>query len=288
MAYHWDDEEAIDFLGLNALRHMPNLQGRSPKNPPPAFSGGAREIVPSFEAETTGPGGYWGGDPPADVGIDVPLSRHPEIHREPAWEEHRETAIYNKRLEVNNEMLKKRDNLRDPLKFIERWEGNKLKAYSDSRGISTIGVGHRILAFDDDSNLRSVLKGDRSLYNDIVNKKKKLTRDQSLELLKLDIGSKESRIRKDFTPDVYNKLPQIIKNVLINGYFRGDLGTTASPRTMELMKAGKWRDAAREYLDHAGYKRALIDSRFTGIAGRMEYNASIFDIFGSDPERLRK
>jgi len=277
MAYHWEYEEAIDPFGRNALRHIPT-----------AFSGGAREIVPSFEAETTGPGGYWGGDPPADVGIDVPLSRHPEIHREPAWEEHRETAIYNKRLEVNNEMLKKRDNLCDPLKFIERWEGNKLKAYSDSRGISTIGVGHRILAFDDDSNLRSVLKGDRSLYNDIVNKKKKLTRDQSLELLKLDIGSKESRIRKDFTPDVYNKLPQIIKNVLINGYFRGDLGTTASPRTMELMKAGKWRDAAREYLDHAGYKRALIDSRFTGIAGRMEYNASIFDIFGSDPERLRK
>ena len=117
-------------------------------------------------------------------------------------------------------------------------------------------------------------------------KKKKLTRDQSLDLLKLDIGSKESRIRKDFTPDVYDKLPKIVKNVLINGYFRGDL--SGSPETIRLMKAGKWRDAAREYLDHAGYRRALIDSRFTGIAGRMEYNASIFDIFGSDPERLRE
>ena len=240
MAYHWDDEEAIDFLGLNALRHMPNLQGRSPKNPPPAFSGGAREIVPSFEAETTGPGGYWGGDPPADVGIDVPLSRYPEIHLEPAWEEHRETAIYNKRPEVNNDLLTKRDNLRDPLKFIERWERNRLDAYPDSRGFLTIGVGHRILSFDKDSNLRSVLNGNRSLYNDIVSKKTDLTEDQSLKLLKLDIGSKESRIRKDFTPDVYDKLPKIVKNVLINGYFRGDL--SGSPETCLLYTSPSPRD----------------------------------------------
>ena len=44
------------------------------------------------------------------------------------------------------------------------------------------------------------------------------------------------------------------------------------------MNKGEWKAAAKEYLNHAGYRTSKEEG--TGVAGRMERNAAAFGMYG--------
>ena len=128
----------------------------------------------------------------------------------------------------------------------------------------------------------------RELYWNVIFGLKSITPQQEDKLLDLDIKDKTAIAKEEFTPKVWEKLPSIVQSAVLNGYFRG--GLSGSPDAIKKMKAGKWKEAAIEYLDHGGYRRSLKGEKKRGrgglplgIAGRMERNAAIFYLFGKNP-----
>lgn len=73
---------------------------------------------------------------------------------------------------------------------------------------------------------------------------------------------------------ISNKIPEFVnfpfdlRNNLVLSAYRG--GITGSPKTINLINEGRFLEAADEFLDHEGYRRAKKDSNYTGIAPRME------------------
>lgn len=144
-------------------------------------------------------------------------------------------------------------------------------AYKDHKGYLTVGVGHLVLR--NDRALKSVTGGD---YNNVVRGRVALSDRQMEQLFNIDVKSKiasaQSKIPK------FNTLPQYVRNAIVDGFFRGDL--SGSRATLALINNGDFKAAAKEYLNHAGYKKSKADG--TGVASRMERNAAAFATFGGD------
>ena len=144
-------------------------------------------------------------------------------------------------------------------------------AYKDHKGYLTVGVGHLVLRGD--KALSSVVGKD---YSDVVRGKLALTDRQMEQLFNIDVKSKINSAQRNI-PE-FNSYPQYIRNAIVDGFFRGDL--SGSKGTLSLINQGKFKEAAKEYLNHAGYKKSKADG--TGVAGRMERNAAAFATFGGD------
>jgi len=65
----------------------------------------------------------------------------------------------------------------------------------------------------------------------------------------------------------FDKLPDEVKAELIQAEYRGDLG--GSPKFLELFNAGKYREAAEEFLNHEEYKKRKKEGR-DSVVKRME------------------
>ena len=122
-------------------------------------------------------------------------------------------------------------------------------------GSDTIAYGHKLLPGEDFS--------------------KGITDEEAITLLRQDIAKCEVAIRKAL-PN-YDSLPQYVKNGIISAWYRGDLGPKATPKTMALMKAGDWSQAATEYLNSRDFKTG-----FAGVKKRMQDNADAFTKFASE------
>jgi len=122
-------------------------------------------------------------------------------------------------------------------------------------GSDTIAYGHKLLPGEDFS--------------------KGITDEEAVALLRQDIAKREVAIRKAL-PE-YDSLPQYVKNGIVSAWYRGDLGPKATPKTMALMKAGDWSQAAAEYLNSRDFKTG-----FAGVKKRMQDNADAFTKFASE------
>jgi GH24 family phage-related lysozyme (muramidase) len=122
-------------------------------------------------------------------------------------------------------------------------------------GSDTIAYGHKLLPGEDFS--------------------KGITDEEAVTLLRQDIAKREVAIRKALP--TYDSLPQYVKNGIISAWYRGDLGPKATPKTMALMKAGDWSQAATEYLNSRDFKTG-----FAGVKKRMQDNADAFTKFASE------
>jgi len=122
-------------------------------------------------------------------------------------------------------------------------------------GSDTIAYGHKLLPGEDFS--------------------KGITDEEAITLLRQDIAKREVAIRKAL-PE-YDSLPQYVKNGIVSAWYRGDLGPKATPKTMALMKAGDWSQAAAEYLNSRDFKTG-----FAGVKKRMQDNADAFAKFASE------
>lgn len=142
------------------------------------------------------------------------------------------------------------------------------RVYKDSKGLLTIGRGHLI-----QSNSRAIfnkLFGSSVDFDAIRSGKDKLTMSQIDRLFQYDLKRKITLAEK-LVPKL-KSYPSTVQAAIVDGVYRGDL--SGSPKTLKLINAGKFKEAAREYLDNDEYRKAK--SSKSGVAKRMENNARIY------------
>jgi GH24 family phage-related lysozyme (muramidase) len=149
-------------------------------------------------------------------------------------------------------------------------EGLRKTVYQDDTGKATIGVGH-LMVPGDKKLFKDLLGIDETEFEEIKAGKGALTFRQTQQLLEHDIKTHTKKATK-LLPE-FESYPNNVKVAVLNGVFRGDL--SGSPKTLKLIRAGKWGEAAEEYLDNAEYRRRKARGN-DGVVKRMEENAQVF------------
>lgn len=119
---------------------------------------------------------------------------------------------------------------------IIEWEGFTDGVYTDGKGVRTSGVGQTGKYID-------------MPYPEVFEIKKQ-------ELIR-------------YTPNLAS-LPESVQDALLVANYRGDWGQ--SKKTRRLFKAGKYAEAAEEFLNNEDYRKALSEK--SGVYKRFEYVAA--------------
>ena len=125
--------------------------------------------------------------------------------------------------------------------------------YQDDKGHWTIGVGHLIRP------------GEMNRFRG-----RKLSNDEIEDLFTEDFNAR-MKLAKQELGQTFAKMSPELKVAAIDGFFRGDL--SGSPMTLDLMREGKWADAAVEFLNNDEYRASLAiikAGKKHGVAPRME------------------
>ncbi len=136
---------------------------------------------------------------------------------------------------------------------IQRNEGIRLSAYTDTNGHKTIGIGHKVR----DGESFTVID-----------------KDTAYSLFQQDIQEHLTRCRRFFPK--FDEYPVQVRVALLDGVYRGCL--SGSPKARRLINAGDFIGASREYVDHKGYRRSRAAG--TGVYKRMDRNALVFRRYG--------
>jgi GH24 family phage-related lysozyme (muramidase) len=147
--------------------------------------------------------------------------------------------------------------------YIAQSEGSVPKVYDDGAGNPTIGIGH--LLKSESRGIFKSLFGDKVNYNNIKSGKAKLDDAQIKSLFKYDLKHHLDRTRRIIND--FDGLPTYLQAALLDSVYRGDTGR----KTAQLMNAGEWGAAAKEYLNRRDYKNR-VKLGIRGIGPRMERN----------------
>ena len=149
--------------------------------------------------------------------------------------------------------------------------------YRDHKGYLTVGVGHLITKND------PILKQITGKYhNTVLSGRTPLSDSQMMQLFNYDVQAKIALARSKVKN--YDSLPVYVQNAIVDGFFRGDLA--GSPKTLDLMNEGDFSAAAIEYLNNKEYRESKTDG--TGVAPRMERNATAYSTYGAQVQKLNK
>jgi hypothetical protein len=151
-----------------------------------------------------------------------------------------------------------------------------------NKGEIDIGVGHAMLNPNNGKTkaqqtavsrrIFSKLFGNTVNFVAVLNGRQQLTDPQIEQLLKHDIDEHSNRAKQLFkNPRHFDSLPPYLQDAILDGVYRGDIGTRATPMTVKLMNANNWAAAAKEYLNHRGYRSAK-QRGLGGVRTRMEEN----------------
>lgn len=127
-------------------------------------------------------------------------------------------------------------------KQLKKWFPHK----SLEGGSATIAYGHKLQKGEDFS--------------------KGITNSEAEKLLEKDIEKKIDYAKRHIKN--FDSMPITVKIATVNALYRGDMG----PKTMNLLSQNKFRDAAREYLNHREYS----STKNVGVKKRMNWNAELF------------
>tara|TARA_Y100000114_G_scaffold49072_2_gene44764 strand:- start:3290 stop:3883 length:594 start_codon:yes stop_codon:yes gene_type:complete len=141
------------------------------------------------------------------------------------------------------------DELLDELKAEE---DVMLEPYKDTKGLWTVGIGHKI----GDGSTRDYEKS--PFFN------KKITESQAMDLAKKDVGDKLASVRRVFGRQFFSFDPELQLQV-VSSFYRG--GLSGSPKTIQHIKDEEFGKAAAEFLDNDEYRDAVKAK--TGVAPRM-------------------
>jgi hypothetical protein len=143
--------------------------------------------------------------------------------------------------------------------------GKRLYPGENPRGNRTIGVGHCLERKDSQQTFAKVLP--EVNYKLIYNGEQKLTTPQIDKSFSQDLRE-YVQYAKHYFPE-FNSYPLYLQKALVDGFFRGEL--FKSPRTRNLINAGKFLDAAVEYTENKEYMNS-INNKMAGVANRMQKN----------------
>ena len=146
--------------------------------------------------------------------------------------------------------------LKAAFEYLKDNEGLSLQPYRDSKGIWTIGIGHKILSGENFVN--------------------GITEDEAYKLFSLDIQNKLSTARRLFKD--FDSLPQSVKVALLDGVYRGE--HKSHYNTTKLINSGQWSKAAKEYLRNQEYFSSKSKGSKHGVWKRMEENAKRIQDYG--------
>ena len=110
------------------------------------------------------------------------------------------------------------------IKFLVKHEGKRYKAYKDSKGLATIGVGHLIL------------KSEPQLLTATLNEL------QVIDLLNKDLQTAQNAINREnlqLTQNQFDSLVSFVFNVGTGAFKRSTL--------LKLLKQGKTQEAAQQF-----------------------------------------
>jgi GH24 family phage-related lysozyme (muramidase) len=143
--------------------------------------------------------------------------------------------------------------------LLSQYEGFRAKPYRDSKKLWTVGYG-TLIGDGSDEALRN------SPYRD-----KALDEAEAAKIASEDIAKKTDLIRGLVGPDAFDKFSPELRAHLVSGAYRGDI--TGSPKTIQLLKAGDFESASKEFLDNEEYRKAAKGSR--GVVKRMNDMAAV-------------
>ena len=134
--------------------------------------------------------------------------------------------------------------------YIKGWEGKSLKAYKPvpTEENFTIGYGHYGSDVQE-GDVWSDAQADAQLRTDI---------DDRLPAIKGSIKN-------------FDSLPMDLKKNIVGSWFRGSM--SGSPKTIELINQGKYKEASEEFLNNDEYKNAEKLGK-SGIIPRMDATAN--------------
>jgi GH24 family phage-related lysozyme (muramidase) len=147
----------------------------------------------------------------------------------------------------------------EAFKVIRRHEGFKEKPYTDTKGKRTIGIGTLIG------------DGSEEAYRKSPYFNKTITEDQAAEIARGDIKAKIATSERLLGRDYLYSVSPALQAQIISSVYRG--GLSGSPNTMKLLKAGKFEDAAREYINNDEYRKSKAKKE--GVYKRMDETAAI-------------
>lgn len=156
------------------------------------------------------------------------------------------TITPQQRSDINNEDNMVNDSL---LKTIKQAEGERDKVYKDTVGKRTIGIGFNM----DSPNSRVVWKnaGVKTNFDDALNGKAKITKDEIQSLLRTTYETAEKDARK-IIPN-FDKHPENVQNAIVEMSFQlGAPRLSEFKRTINAIKKGEYSLAAK-YLKQSKY-----------------------------------
>ena len=125
-------------------------------------------------------------------------------------------------------------------------------------------------------NARKPVKGDpytigygrtRDLKGKPITKDTKITEEEADQMLREDLDTHMKEIKRAY-PD-FESYPAELQLQITQSYYRGTLTPKHSPKTRKLINQGKFKEAAKEFLDNEEYRTAKKKGR-AGIRNRME------------------
>ena len=156
---------------------------------------------------------------------------------------------------------------------IHRYESqgadhNKIsRPFKDHKGNLTLGHGHLIT-----KNSNAVLqkafpdehRKDPNFHKRVLSGQQALTSDQMKRLMHHDITIRMPQLQK-MIPG-FHKMPTYLQQELASEHYRGGLGK--APKTLQHINAGRFHEAAHEYLDSDEYRKEKPDE--SGVAKRYD------------------
>ena len=136
--------------------------------------------------------------------------------------------------------------------FLKQYEGfDEVARQGENEEYFTIGHGH---------------------YGPDVKSGQKITSDEAEALLQKDVRRRIPEIKR-LIPQ-FDTFPAKAQIALFGEYYRGSLG--GSPKTLEHINAGRFSEAATEFLDNNEYKNRVKLNR-SGIGPRMEMVSDVLN-----------
>jgi GH24 family phage-related lysozyme (muramidase) len=150
----------------------------------------------------------------------------------------------------------------EAFKVIRKHEGFKAEPYLDSKNNWTVGIG-TLIGKGKDADLKA------SPYYG-----KKINEATAQKIAVADINKKIDLVKGLIGPDKFDTFSPQLQAQIVSGAYRGDI--TGSPKTLSLLREGKFKEASKEFLDNEEYRTAKASK--SGVAGRMEEVSSVMAV----------
>jgi len=163
--------------------------------------------------------------------------------------------------------------------MVRRNEGLRLSTYKDTAGIKTIGIGHNLQAPASLETFKTVFgqnEGEK-LHTGCVDGICGLTKTQAENLFKHDYISHRNNAVK-LVPNLHT-FPKDVQAMIVDASYRGHPG----PNFIKHFNAGRWDEAAAEYINRKEYtkpeKNADGTLKAPGVIKRIEEHHRILQDF---------